>query len=241
MCTPLFALTVLAGIGCVGDDFGRTRQMFYHQDMHEWVGVEATDSLGRKSSDFQLTDNERSLRDLAYYFIEPPHSRPIWKAVFGDYAPIPAPWRQRVVFDPTAYGRKMIDEPHRSQAAAYQGLIEDVRNDYTMMDQFIPLAMKINDLDVKRNKALGMVPVSKREVGDAQARMCENALVIEWAQQSTQQRVSSYRWALQRLVIQAPDAMAGEADYLIAELGRRADTAWTGPAPVTCRPLRVGG
>src|SRR6267143_49765 len=36
---------------------------------------------------------------------EPPHSRPAWKSVFGDYKPLPSPWRQAVIFDRTAYGR----------------------------------------------------------------------------------------------------------------------------------------
>jgi hypothetical protein len=242
MCTPIFVIPLVFGFGCVGDDFGRTRQMFYHQDMHQWVGVEATTALGGMPSNFQLTDNERSLRDIAYYFIEPPHSRPMWNAVFGDYKPIPAPWRQEVSFDPTAYGRRMIDEPHRSQASSYQGMIEDIRNDFVMLEQFIPLAVKVNDIDIRRNKALGRITdLSPRENADAQARIRENVLVVQWAQQSVKQRAASYRWALQRLVIQAPDPMAAEVDRLIAELARRADAAWTSAAPVTGQVLRVGG
>ena len=242
MCTPLFVLPLVFGLGCVGDDFGRTRQALYHQDMHQWVGAEATEALGGQPSHFLLTDDERALRDMAYYFIEPPHSRPAWKGVFGDYQRLPAPWRVKVVFDRTSYGRKMIDEPHRSQASSYQGLMEDVRNDLTMLDQFIPLAVKLNDLDVKRNKALGYIgDLSPRERADAQARMRENVLVVQWAQQCVEQRVSSYRWALERLVIMAPDRMAAQADALIAELARRAASAWTTATPVVGQVLRVGG
>ncbi len=242
MCNPIFVLPLVFGIGCVGDDFGRTRSMFYHQDMHQWVGVEATEALGGKPSPFLLTDDERALRDMAYYFIEPPHSRPSWKGVFGDYQRLPAPWRVKVVFDRTSYGRKMIDEPHRSQASSYQGLMEDVRNDLTMLDQFIPLAVKLNDLDIKRNKALGYIgDLSPHERADAQARMRENVLVVQWAQQCVEQRVSSYRWALERLVIMAPDRMAAQADALITELARRAASAWTTATPVVGQVLRVGG
>jgi len=242
MCTPLFVLPLVFGLGCVGDDFGRTRQAFYHQDMHQWVGAEATVALGGYPSNFPLTDDERALRDMAYYFIEPPHSRPAWKGVFGDYDRIHAPWSHKVLFDRTSYGRKMIDEPHRSQASSYQGLMEDVRNDLTMMDQFIPLAVKLNDLDIKRNKALGHIgDLSPREYADAQARMRENVLVVQWAQQCVEQRVSSYRWALERLVIMAPDRMAAQADALIAELARRAAAAWTTATPVVGQVLRVGG
>ena len=242
MCNALILLPLIAGLGCNGGDFGRTRDTFYHQDMHQWVGAEATASLGGVPSQFQLTDLERQLRDLAYYFIQPPHSRPAWKAVFGEYQVIPSPWRQNVVFDRTAYGRHLIDEPHRPQAAAYAVLIEDARNDLTMLDQFIPVAMKVNDLDIKRQEALRYVSdVSAREYGDAQARMRENVLVVQWAQQATEQRVASYRWALERLVIHAPDAMAAEADRVIRELAHRAATAWTSAPPVVGKVLRVGG
>src|ERR1700750_1559041 len=109
MCNPLYLLPFVARLACPGGDFGRTAPTFYHEDMHSWVGIEATTSLGGLPSQFQLTDYERTLRDLAYYFIEPPHSRPAWKAVFGDYKPCPAPWRQKVIFDRTLYGRRMID------------------------------------------------------------------------------------------------------------------------------------
>ena len=54
--------------------------------MHRWIGGEATASVGLHASQFQLTDSERQLRDLAYPLIEPPRSRPAWKSVFGDYA-----------------------------------------------------------------------------------------------------------------------------------------------------------
>ncbi|MEW6768512.1 MAG: hypothetical protein AB1342_10835 [Pseudomonadota bacterium] len=242
MCNPLYILPFVAGLACPSGDFDRTRDSFYHEDMHAWVGGEATQSLGGIPSQFQLTDYERNLRDLAYYFIQPPHSRPAWKAVFGEYTSIPSPWRQNIVFDRTAYGRRMIDEPHRSQISAYAGLIEDVRNDGVMLDRFLPVAMQVNDLDIKRNKALSYITeLSPREYGDVQARMRENVLVVQWAQQCLQQRVAAYRWALERLVIQAPDPMAADADRLIAQLSERASAAWTSAPAVVGRVLRVGG
>ena len=38
------------------------------------------------------------------------------------------------------------------------------------------------------------------------------------SEQSLERRVSSYRWALERLVIQAPDGIAADADRLVKEL-----------------------
>ena len=118
-----FSLLCLAiGLGgCSGGDFGRARPDVRSDDMHRWIGVEATGSVGLPASQFQLTDNERQLRDLAYPLIEPPHSRPAKRTVVGEYKPMPSPWREKVVFDRTAYGKLLLDErcPQRPDALRF--------------------------------------------------------------------------------------------------------------------------
>lgn len=236
--TPPFLLAtalLLSAIlgGCSGGDFGRTRQDFVTDDMHRWIGAEATGSVGLRASEFQLTDNERQLRDLAYPLIEPPHSRPAWKTVFGDYKPIPSPWRQTPPFDRTAYGRMLIDEPHRSHTSRYSNLMDDVRDDLTRFEPFFASAIRVLELDRKRDASLKLVSgLSPREHDDAIARMQENSLIVQWVQQCLERRVASYRWALERLVIQAPDNMAADADRLITELA-----AQTANPPVAAQPL----
>jgi len=228
----LLAAGLMLG-GCSGGDFGRTRQDFLNDDMHRWIGAEATGSLGLHASQFQLTDGERQLRDLAYPLIEPPHSRPAWKSVFGDYQVLPSPWRQKVVFDRTAYGRQLIDEPHRSHASRYAQLIDDVRDDIVRFESFYANAVRVVDLDRKRNASLAHVSqLSPRERADAVARMEENTLIVQWVQQCLERRISSYRWALERLAIQAPDNMAADADRLIGELA-----AQTANPPVAAQPV----
>src|SRR5262245_63397255 len=97
---PALALLLIGSLlaGCSGGDFGRTREDMRSDDMHRWIGAEATSSVGLRPSQFQLTDDERQLRDLAYPLIEPPHSRPAWRSVWGDYTPIASPWRQAPAF-----------------------------------------------------------------------------------------------------------------------------------------------
>ncbi len=228
----LLLSSVLLG-ACSGGDFGRTRDDFRNDDMHRWIGVEATGSVGLQPSQFQLTDNERQLRDLAYPLIEPPHSRPAWRSVFGDYAPMAAPWRQAPSFDRTAYGQALIDEPHRSHASRYSQLIDDIRDDVTRFESFFASAIRVLELDRKRNAALAHISeLSPRERADAVARMQENSLIVQWVQQCLERRVASYRWALERLVLQAPDNIAADADRLIGELA-----AQTANPPVAARPL----
>jgi hypothetical protein len=230
---PMLLLAGMTLGGCSGGDFGRTRQDFLNDDMHRWLGGEVTSSVGLRASQFQLTDNERLLRDLAYPLIEPPHSRPAWKTVFGDYQPLPSPWRQQVLFDRTAYGRILIDEPHRSHSSRYAQLMEDVRDDITRFEPFFASAVRVVDLDKKRNAALAHISgLSPRERDDAVARMQENSLIVQWVQQCLERRISSYRWGLERLVLQAPDNMAADADRLIGELA-----AQTANPPVAAQPV----
>jgi len=108
-----------------------------------------------------------------------------------------------------------------------------VRDDLARFEPFFAAAIKVLDLDSKRNAAMAHVSeLSPRERADAVARMQENTLIVQWVQQCLEQRISSYRWALERLVIMAPDSMAAEADRLINELA-----AQTAHPPVAAQPL----
>src|SRR5216683_4237628 len=241
--SPVLLLLVGTTLGSgSGGDFGRARADFRNDDMHRWIGAEATSSVALQPSQFQLTDGERQLRDLAYPLIEPPHSRPAWKTVFGDYQPIAAPWRQGPAFDRTAYGRALIDEPHRSHASRYSQLIDDVRDDITRFELFYASAIPVLELDRKRNATLAHISeLSPREKADAVARMQENSLIVQWVQQCLERRVSSYRWGLERLVLQAPDTMAADADRLIGELAAQTANPPVTAKPVVERPLTTRG
>jgi len=237
----LFVGTTLGA--CSGGDFWRGRNDFRNDDMHRWIGAEATASVGARPSQFQLTDDERQLHDLAYPLIEPPHSRPAWRTVFGDYQVIASPWRQAAPpFDRTAYGRMLIDEPHRSHSSRYAVLIEDVRNDITRFEPFYAIAIKVLELDRKRQASMAyMSELSPRERADAVARMQENSLVVQWVQQCLERRVASYRWALERLVLQAPDNIAADADRLIGELAAQTANPPVAARPVIERPVTTRG
>jgi hypothetical protein len=138
-----------------------------------------------------------------------------------------------VIFDRTAYGRMLIDEPHRSHSSRYAQLMEDVRNDLTRFEPFFAAAVRVLDLDRKRNASLKQISaLSPRERGDAVARMEENTLIVQWVEQCLERRISSYRWGLERLVIQAPDNIAADADRLIGELA-----AQTANPPVAAQPV----
>jgi hypothetical protein len=136
----------------------------------------------------------------------------------------------------------LIDEPHRSHTSRYAQLMDDVRDDITRFDPFYTTAARVTELDNKRNAALKLVSeLAPRERADAVARMEENVLIVQWVQQCLQRRVSSYRWALERLVIQTPDNLAADADRLITELERLASSAAIARGPVSGHAVSVRG
>ena len=108
-----------------------------------------------------------------------------------------------------------------------------MRDDISRFEPFYANAVRVLDLDRKRNASLAHVSqLSPRERADAVARMEENTLIVQWVQQCLERRISSYRWALERLVMQAPDNMAADADRLIGELA-----AQTANPPVAAQPV----
>src|SRR6202012_1092665 len=105
-------------------------------------------------------------------------------------------------------------------------------------EPFFATAIKVLDLDRKRNASRAHVSeLSPRERADAVARMEENTLIVQWVQQCLERRVSSYRWALERLVLQAPDNIAAEADRLIGELAALTANPPIVPQPIAGHPL----
>src|SRR6202051_796608 len=135
LCAPAvlasLAFIMLAGLsGCSSTgDFGRLSGPLVTDDIHAWVGEEAAASAGAPISAYNLTDDERTLRDLAFPLIEPPYDRLRWDAVVYEYGTKRSFQRKLWVFDPTAYYRHLQARLDRSTAARYNQIIDDVRDD----------------------------------------------------------------------------------------------------------------
>ena len=205
---------------CPNGDFGRVRPSLLTDDIHAWVGREAARDYG--ASLFPLTDDERLLRDLAYPLIEPPYDRQRWYSVLGEYG-MTRVFRSDWYFcDPTAYAARLMTAYVRSETTRYARLNEDIRNDVVRIDSFFTLARRVVDIDRKREQSLAYVSaLSEAEIANAQARVGENILTVGWVQRSLVERVASYRFALERLVIVTPSPMAVEVERSLTLLQAR--------------------
>ena len=184
--------------------------------MHAWVGQEAAAAHGIAPSTYPLTDDERTLRDLAYPLIEPPYERNRWYSVLNEYGlnrTFQPDWYD---YDPLAYGNRLYADKFRSASARYNRLNDDIRNDVVRIEPFFIVARRVVDIDRIREKSLDHVTAVPPEgAANARSRIAENALVVAWVQQSLADRAVSYQLALEGLLVATPYPMAVEVERSI--------------------------
>jgi len=225
------ALCLFILLGCPNGDFGRVRPSLVTDGIHDWVGRDAARQAGAPVSVFPLTDDERLMRDYGYQLIEPAYDRQRWYSFLGEWGLTnyfqPGWWH----CDPTAYAARLMNAYVRSEIARYSRLNDDIRNDVQRMDLFFPVARRVLDIDGKREKSLAYVPVlSGPEIANAKARVNENFLVIAWVQQALTERLASYRFALERLIVIVPSPAGVEVERSLSFLqGRIAESVLVMP------------
>ena len=209
----LALLTACANPG----DFGRVRSEFVRDDMHDWLSRDAIAGTPSLPSSFELTDDERQLRDLAYPLIEQPYDRHQSYSPAGELGLIGS--NHRTAYDRTSYADHLFGTRDRSPAARYAQLIDDIRNDTTRLPQFFENAARVQDIDQKRQKSMAYISgLSVAEKNNALRRVRENAGIISMVRTKLTERVSGYRFALERLVIMTPSSEAVEAERSLNQL-----------------------
>jgi hypothetical protein len=134
-------LLLLGGCGTTNGDFGEVQPYLVSDGIHDWVGPYATGSVASK---FDLTDDERALRDLSYPLVEAPYERQRWYSVVAEYGLV-KPDRRTV--DRTSYSKCLMSSEFRSPSARYAQLDDDIRNDLTRMPQFFETAGRVLDIE----------------------------------------------------------------------------------------------
>jgi hypothetical protein len=228
-------LLILAGAallaGCAGGsggDFGEVPQNLVRDGVHDWIGPAAAAEHHAKPSSFQLTDDERHLRDLAYPFIEPPYRRQEWNSVYGEYGA--SKTFQAVSADRTLYSKFLMEGDYRSSSARYAKLLDDIHDDDTRLPDFYATATRVTDIDAKRRESLRYITdLPPPERANALRRIRENAAIVSLVSTRLGQRVRSYRYALEQLVVRTPSPQAAIVERALNKL--KADIARYEEAP----------
>ncbi len=217
----VLSFLALSGCSSIGD-LGQLDPHPVRDGIHDWVGQEAAVRGGAPISAYNLTDDEHTLRDLAFPLIEPPYDRQRWDAVVYEWGDKRKFQRELATYDPTAYYAHLQAQFYRSSAARYNQIIDDIRDDIVRIDPFFVIARKVADLDRRRQAAMTQVPsLTPGERFNADARIAENSLTISWVHASLNQRCAGYRFAIERMAVAEPELAAGEADRLLTELQQK--------------------
>ncbi len=217
--------------GCANGDFGEVRPSLVRDDIHDWISREAIAGRPTVPSGFELTDDERQLRDLAYPMIEWPYNRQKEYSVLGEYGVTGGDYRG--LYDRTGYATHLLADRYRSPSARYAQLTDDIRNDSTRIGPFFDNAGRVLNIDDKRQRSLAYVSAfSGHERRNALRRIRENQLIVGWVHASLRRRASAYQFALERLVIMTPSPLAVDAERALNELRvKMAQYQRVGPSP----------
>ena len=104
----------------------------------------------------------------------------------------------------------------------YARLIDDIRNDVTRLPQFFETASRVHDIDLKRRKSFNYISgLSVDERNKALRRTYENQEIIKLVLVRLSDRVASYRFALERLVLMTPSPRRPMSEHALNNLRGR--------------------
>jgi hypothetical protein len=210
----LALLLATQAFGCARiGDFERPYPSVFHDDVLPVVGAYAAQRRGEPVSSAPITDDERSLRDLAYGIIAPPITRQQWLLSITDLRTTRMIPNNQPRFDVEKYATVLINTSYRSATARYSRLVDDVRADCLRVGPFFSVAQRVVDMDTARERSLtGVTRLLPEEREIAMARVAENRLIIGWVYRRFGERMKGYRFALERLFLSQPAPAAVDAE-----------------------------
>ncbi|MSO67951.1 MAG: hypothetical protein EXR03_10010 [Pseudolabrys sp.] len=135
----------------------------------------------------------------------------------------------RARYDRTNYASHLF-------GARYSQLTDDIRNDVTRIPQFFETAVRVIDIDQKRRKSLSYIGnLFQTEREHALRRIRENSLLVSLVCTKLVQRVTGYRFALERLVVMTPSPQAVDVERSLNQLQAKIAYYRTRSAPTWAR------
>lgn len=208
----LFLAALAAGCARLGD-FDRPNPSYFHDEILPVAGAYAARHRGEPVSPAPLTDDERTLRDLAYSIIAPPIPRQKWLLTITDLRQSRMLPNDEPPFEVEKYAATILDIPYRSATARCARLLDDIRADSLRITPFFTVAKRVVDMDTARERSLagiGRLTPEEREI--AMARVAENRMLIGWVYRRFGERSRAYRYALERLFMKTPAPAAVDAE-----------------------------
>jgi hypothetical protein len=197
-------------------DLGRAQRGVLHDEIMPAAGKIRAEISGEPVSAFNLTDEEREMRDRVWRFLVAPHAED-W---FMDTAVEPQRTRLTAAadthFKPERYYRWLRQTHFQSSRVRYRRLADDARADIDTAPTTFASICRV--LEVDRQRSVATRELRGLASSEAAARRAENEIVISWFARALHYRYAAYNNALDHLLVETPHEEAVEADARIGEL-----------------------
>lgn len=172
-------------------------------------------------SPYGYTDDELALRGRAWRFLTPAHERAIFDRAVAELAAKRVLPPELALQDPASYHRALMSDGSVSPSSRYRRVGEDAAADARLLPAFAEAARRVAVADGVRLKALGHArTLAPADVENARARAAENVCLLGLVRTALGNRIDGYRFALEHLVVETPQADAVPVERSIATLSR---------------------
>lgn len=199
-------------------DFGRPRPSVWNTTLLPKAGDFLASQREEPVSNFTFTDDEHELRNRAWRFIMPAHPRQWFDRQLTELV------RTRILplkyepFHLAGYYEALRADKARSPASRFRRLSEDMVADQKLIPPFSTIANRVIAADRVRLKGLVYLrDVSEDQIKQAASRVAENRCLIAWVRLEWRERLTSYRYALEHLMLETPQLEAVEAERILKD------------------------
>jgi hypothetical protein len=226
-------------------DFGRAEADPIHDQIMPAIGTGRA-WLGKEPvSAFNLSDEEREMRDRIWHYLVAPHAFDWFQASVVELQRtriLPVSGKSLLPAD--RYYLWLHGEHYASSHTRYGRIGDDVTVDVELMPDVFASICAVLEQDRQRGVAAnGIADLDEGTRGNAAAREFENQTQIGWFVAAVQNRYDSYNYALDHLLVETPHEEAVAVNGALSDLAVYVEAAQRGDfcSGLVVRPGKGGG
>lgn len=226
-------------------DFGRAEPDPIHDQVMPAIG-NGRARLGREPvSAFNLSDEEREMRDRIWHYLIAPHAFDWFQASVVELQRTRiVPVSGKSLLAVNRYYMWLHREQYASSRARYGRIGDDVAVDVELMPAVFAAICAVLEQDRQRGVAANGLPdLDEGTKANAAARQIENQTQIGWFVAAVQNRYDSYNYALDHLLAETPHEEAVGVNGTLSDLAVYVEAAQRGDFcdSAAQRPGKGGG
>lgn len=226
-------------------DFGRAAPDPIHDTVMPALGTGRALLSKEPVSAFNLSDEEREMRDRIWHYLIAPHAFDWFQANVVELQRtriLPVSGKSLLPAD--RYYRWLHGERFASSHVRYSRIEDDVTVDVELMPSVFASICAVLEQDRQRGVAAnGIANLDEGTKTNAAARQFENQTQIGWFVAAVQNRYDSYNYALDHLLVETPHAEAIGVNGALSDLAVYVEAAQRGDfcSGTIARPGKGGG